>query len=177
MTIERIYIELARLTYVASETCAASCPRDVQNAGRGASRTRSIVRWLVSKNTSRAVSSTVPRQPMAEAASDVDITAFKILDDRRTELAVLTRPEAQAARDKTFSAGFLVGASSSCAPCSSEVPTTLPLRSERHPSRTIASRLFPLDPDELKYATKVGLAIALRLRGRTDDSARRSHSP
>src|SRR5713226_6436645 len=40
-------------------------------------------------------------------------------------------------------------------------PDDTPIPVRKAPSRTIASRLFPLDPDELKYATKVGLAIAL----------------
>ncbi|MGH7923815.1 MAG: hypothetical protein ACREQH_04400 [Candidatus Binatus sp.] len=66
------------------------------------------------------------------AASAAEVAAsFKALDARRDELAILSRPDAS--------------------------PT--PVR--KPPAQTIASKLFPLDPDALKYATRLGVAIAL----------------
>ena len=157
MTIERIYIELARLTYVASETA----PRVVramfkpQVEGVANALDRSIAR-LEQYVASGIVHG--PASPMAEAAADVD-AAFKALADRRTELAVLTRPEAQAPEINVV--GGFMGGLRAVARLLERSPDDTPTPVREAPSRTIASRLFPLDPEELKYATKVGLAIAL----------------
>jgi len=156
-TIERIYVELARLTFVVGERTPRVF-RDLfkpQLEAVADALDRSLAR-LDDYIAGGIVHG--PSSPMAESATEV-AAAFKALDARRDELAILSRPEAQAAEINVMGS-FMLGLRG-IARLLELSPDDTPTPVTKAPPQTIASKLFPLDPDATKYATKLGVAIAL----------------
>jgi Fusaric acid resistance protein family len=156
-TIERLYVELARLTFVAGER-APRVFRDLfkpQLEAVAEALDRSLARldeYIAGGIVHGSAS------PMAESALEV-AACFKALDARRDELAILRRPEASAAEINVMG-GFMTGLRA-IARLLELSPDDTPTPVRKAPAQSTASKLFPLDPDATKYATKLGVAIAL----------------
>ncbi len=141
-TIEPIYAEMVRLTFVAGED-APGVFRDVfkpQLKAVAGALDRSMAR-LAEYIAGGIVHA--PTSPMAESATEV-AAAFKALDERRDELAILSRPQAQAAKINVMSA-FLVGLRG-IERLLELSPDDTPTPVRKAPVQTIGSKLFPLDP-------------------------------
>jgi len=156
-TIERIYVELARLTFVAGERAPgvfrAVFKPQLEAVADALDRSMARLGEYIAAGIVHG-----PTSPMAESATEV-AAAFKALDERRDELAILPRPQAQAAEINVMSA-FLVGLRG-IARLLELSPDDTPTPVRKAPVQTIGSKLFPLDPEAMKYATKLGVAIAL----------------
>jgi len=169
-TIERIYIETRT-----ADICGQRRPRRELSRAmfktqvEGRRECARIVRWarledyIAGRYRPRSRVTDGPRPPAGSRQP-----RFKILDDRRTELAVLTRPEAQAPEIKR--ACRVSGrAFARFARLLERSPGrhSHPRSERRHRGRSLPD-CSRLDPDELKYATKVGLrGSPPRLRGWT----------
>lgn len=156
-TIERIYVELARLTFVAGEHAPgvfrAMFKPQLEAVADALDRSMARLEEYIAGGIVHG-----PTSPMAESAAEV-AAAFKALDKRRDELAILSRPEAQAAEINVMG-GLMLGLRG-IARLLELSPDDTPTPVRKAPVQTIGSKLFPLDPEAMKYATKLGVAIAL----------------
>ncbi len=156
-TVERLYVELARLTYVVGE----HTPRvfrdlfkpQIEDVADALDRSMARLAEYIVGGIVHG-----PASPMAESGAKV-AAAFKALDARRDELAILNRPEVQAAEVNVM--GSFMLALRGLARLLELSPDDTPTPVSKAPPQTVASKLFPLDPGATKYATKLGVAIAL----------------
>jgi uncharacterized membrane protein YccC len=99
-----------------------------------------------------------PTSPMAASAVEV-AAALKALNARRDELGILSRPDVSET-EMTAMGGFMLGLQG-IARLLRLSPDDSPVPVRKAPTQTMASKLFPLDPETTKYATKLGVSIAL----------------
>jgi fusaric acid resistance family protein len=157
VTIERIYNEVARLTAVVQ----VKAPRDIrllfqpEMQGVLDALDRSLVRLeqYVSDGIHHGSIS-----PLAETAA-ANAAAFSALDTRVEQLRVLERRET--APEEVSSVGAFVQTLRTIARLLELSPddTPIPLRpAKREPAM---SKLFPLDPETMRYGMKVAIAISI----------------
>lgn len=156
-TIERTYAELARLTFVAGENAPglfrAMFKPQLEAVADALDRSMARLEQYIGGGIVHG-----PSSPMTESAVEV-AAALKALDERRDELAILTRPDVQPAEINVMGA-FVLGLRG-LARLLELSPDDTPTPVRKAPTQTIASKLLPLDPEATKYATKLGVAIAL----------------
>ena len=155
--IERLFIEVARLTVVARE----SAPRSIRMLYRP-----EIEAVLDALDHSMArlgeyISAGIHRgdnTPLAESAAAVE-SALKALDARIQEVGILRRPEA--ATPELSNIGAFSFGLRNIARLLERSPDDTPVPITKSAAPTIGERLWPLDHETARYSTKVAVAIAI----------------
>jgi len=156
-TIERIFAEMVRLTFIAAEHTPRVYRGLLEDELEAVANALDHAMADLEKYIAGGIVHG-PTSPMAASAAKI-AAALKALDARRDELAILSRPDASPA-EITAMGAFLL-ALRGIARLLELSPDDTPIPVRKAPTQSVASKLFPLDPEALKYATRLGIAIAL----------------